>query len=910
MKQEFTHNLDPRPQVPGGGRVTERRNRLEQRLEDVIFEADINRSKHIDYSWYNRRPTARHREFELLDGEFQALRTGQTQSFTLEHMVAAREYLAVGDIRKENKDNFLSLSKEGRIEFIGIEIQQELFLSGEEAFFWNVEIGHDMVEKLGAKSSKALYIPDTFGFPDSMSKQARAAGYDNLIFTRGMGENVRTLGGVFTWESDDGSQILAVPMPDGYGAANKLGKWDVQDGKHIDLTYQPDKWNPTAARQLKRMLAKYSDRYAQIGVPYVLFGGGADFEKVDLDLAEIMEYSQAALQEEMPGTTVTFASLEGYLDKVFSVVDLENLNTFQGELRSSAEHPILRGVDSTRMPIKQAAERADREILNADTMLALSMLRERHDTSQQYTHSTTHSRSSMYEIKKELLPVLSHDAITGCCTDDVPDDLMTRLLNVENGASQVKRNSMANLAGGEDMYSNKLRHGTEVSAVNTLSFGRTQVVEIPLLFSSIPNAEHVNARTPDGEVPAQIIEKGGKKVAVVRVDVEGFGAKQIALTEAEAPAHSEEEKKQNEAENEFYKVNVLDNGSVQIQDKTTGVITHGHMFEDRADRGDEYNFDPLEDEDPVTSDKKRAKVKIISDGPVMTQIQIDMNMPLPAELNGDRDSRSAEMVSTPIQTVMTLAQGVDRVDFKTTLTNSAKDHRLRVLFKTPNAGDTVRAKEAYGITVRDAVPILGGETWREPLPIATSHSQGLLVAGDMAVFHPGLPEYEAITGPEGNVEEVALTLLRSVGWLSRGDLKTRKDGAGPGLEVPKAQLIGDHSFEYSVTMRGQEDNNKLVRRMNDYRFALEPGHKGIDLQNVLKVNGEGFVVTALKPLRDGNGVMLRLNNVNKTDSSTYDLEGMFATARRCDAIYGEPIDDEDAKSLTLGHGEIVTLRLE
>ncbi|GAG69611.1 unnamed protein product, partial [marine sediment metagenome] len=49
-----------------------------------------------------------------------------------------------------------------------------------------------------------------------------------------------------------------------------------------------------------------------------------------------------------------------------------------------------------------------------------------------------------------------------------------------------------------------------------------------------------------------------------------------------------------------------------------------------------------------------------------------------------------------------------------------------------------------------------------------------------------MPEYEII--PDNNT--IALTLVRSVGWLSRGDLEYKKGNAGPSFATPEAQCLG------------------------------------------------------------------------------------------------------------------------
>ncbi|MEK6619703.1 MAG: hypothetical protein AABZ26_01870, partial [Chloroflexota bacterium] len=45
---------------------------------------------------------------------------------------------------------------------------------------------------------------------------------------------------------------------------------------------------------------------------------------------------------------------------------------------------------------------------------------------------------------------------------------------------------------------------------------------------------------------------------------------------------------------------------------------------------------------------------------------------------------------------------------------------------------------------------------------------------------------------------ISITLLRCVGWLSRGDLRERRGHAGPALETPSAQCPGRATFRYCL----------------------------------------------------------------------------------------------------------------
>jgi alpha-mannosidase len=59
----------------------------------------------------------------------------------------------------------------------------------------------------------------------------------------------------------------------------------------------------------------------------------------------------------------------------------------------------------------------------------------------------------------------------------------------------------------------------------------------------------------------------------------------------------------------------------------------------------------------------------------------------------------------------------------------------------------------------------------------------------------GLPEYEAL-GDERNT--IAVTLLRCVDAISRGDMLSRPSHAGIPCPAPEAQCQGSHIFEYAI----------------------------------------------------------------------------------------------------------------
>jgi alpha-mannosidase len=66
----------------------------------------------------------------------------------------------------------------------------------------------------------------------------------------------------------------------------------------------------------------------------------------------------------------------------------------------------------------------------------------------------------------------------------------------------------------------------------------------------------------------------------------------------------------------------------------------------------------------------------------------------------------------------------------------------------------------------------------------------------LALLHDGLLEYEVVD----DGRELALTLLRSVGYLSRSEPSLRPSPAGPTVPVRGAQMLGDQRVDYAVML--------------------------------------------------------------------------------------------------------------
>jgi alpha-mannosidase len=143
-----------------------------------------------------------------------------------------------------------------------------------------------------------------------------------------------------------------------------------------------------------------------------------------------------------------------------------------------------------------------------------------------------------------------------------------------------------------------------------------------------------------------------------------------------------------------------------------------------------------------------------------------------------------------------------------------------VLFPAPLATEVSEAEGAFEVVrrpIRQPQPLPGEAPWSEwaELPVDTHPQKRFVDVNDgrigLAVLNLGLPEYEVLPWSVNGGVAVALTLLRCVEWLSRGDLATRHGHAGPMEQTPEAQMLGRHVFEYALVphAEGWQDHDAL-----------------------------------------------------------------------------------------------------
>ena len=381
-------------------------------------------------------------------------------------------------------------------------------------------------------------------------------------------------------------------------------------------------------------------------------------------------------------------------------------------------------------------------------------------------------------------------------------------------------------------------------------------------------------------------------------------------------------------ENEFLLVEAgRTDATLNVTDKRTGVRYPGlNLLVDGGDSGDEYNYSPPVDDRVVSLANSTplapVDVQMSADGLSQT-LEIAYTLPIPANLAADRLSRAGE-AALAVRTTATLAMGSARVDVVTEVNNQAGEHRLRVHFPAPFAVQAADYDGHFQVVRRPLALPASDPTWvEEPRPEVPQRGWTDVSAGGagLMVAARGLPEVEVRAQKAGGCE-IALTLLRCIGWLSRDDFATRRGHAGPAIATPGAQEPGLHRFEYSIIPHA---GDWLASGAYQEAYAFDaplqalavPLHEG-DLPacaSFVSCEPASFVISAVKIPEDGHGLIVRGYNIESqpTEVRLAPWLKFGAAARvRLDEKGGAPlvVNPDGSVTFPVRPHEIVTVRFE
>jgi alpha-mannosidase len=554
----------------------------------------------------------------------------------------------------------------------------------------------------------------------------------------------------------------------------------------------------------------------------------------------------------LDGTRIRLARLDEYLARLTE----DGWPHWLGELRSSARANVLMGTLSVRVSDKQRYFEATRLLERmAEPLAAMAGIDD---------------LNALDEAWALILQNAAHDTACGSGIDAVAEASRRRSARVIEIAERVIDQALPRLAGAAQVW-------------NPSPFPRQGLVEAEgalVLTPLIPGGSVVSLTTAAPATPAAPVTAHGTRM-----------------------------------ENAHLVCELLADGTLAVLDRQTGLRYQGlHRLVDEGDAGDEYNFSPPAGNPQPADPVRNLSSDLPEEGPLRARLEARYDFAVFSGLSHDRQRRDAREATLPIRLVVSLEADQPRLDIELEVINRTEDHRLRVHFPLPfQTGHSV-AETAFHATPR-AVTAARRDPGAAEVELPTYPMWSFVDVSDgrvgLALIAHGLHEYEVLPG---HPQELALTLLRSVGWLSRDDLVTRAGHAGPEMATPGAQVPGGHRFRYSLFFHaGDWQAGGVWRAAESILLPIIAG-RGAPVTTaapVIELEPDCMQMTALVP-RPGGFDLRFLNASDASHDARVRLEPRPAevTVVTLGDAEGERLAPADGVlRMSLRPWEIVTLRV-
>jgi alpha-mannosidase len=915
---------------------------------------------HWDREWYQTFQQFRLKLVHLIDKLLDILaQDPDFKYFMLDgQTIVLDDYLLM---RPEMEETLRGYIQSGRVLIGPWHILPDMFLVSPEAHIRNLLQGERTTRRFGPKMPVG-YIPDPFGHPGQVPQILKGFGIETAALWRGLSEEPAEL----WWQSPDGSKVLLAYLRDSYSNGANLPAQD------------PEQFTQSIATARNSLAA-----HSAVDDLLIMFG---------TDHMEPSPFTSAAIvyaNKKLDGTRVIHSTLTEYIRRLSeSIAQLEtSIPTIRGELRACDRSPLLPGVLSTRMWIKQRNHCSQillEKWAEPFNVFAQHMIPAPGSPKLAETNVSNRIRNAAPIIRQAwrlLMENHPHDSICGCSIDQVHDEMKPRFDQVDQIGEEITLQALQAIALATDTRAQSAF--TAVVIFNPNSTPRRDLVEadlqvpeeishfellssdnrvIPYEFLGASNQELANVLLSKNNLRDTIgtIHEGraaglaitnvsvSRKGAIVTIEatLDGDGQPNIAawrqaeeeisrydadpgVTHYHLLAHTprasrirlvsplvpamgwstlqaravpgtpssqpveinllvkpflplamrfaqsgtgekllaklsagDETKPPFLIQNENFTVEACrTDGTLTITDKRTNAIFSGlNRFVDGGDAGDEYNYSPPAGDSLLTP--KLISIKVFRHKLEQT-LEIEQTVQVPEQLSPERKRRSQKLVAIPIRSRVSLIPGGERVDIHTEIENTAKDHRLRVHFPAPFSvqfadydGHFEVVRRALGVPEKkeDWVEDPRPETHQRAFTDVSNGTVGLMIA------NRGLPEVEVLR--DGSQTEIALTLLRSVGWLSRDDMPVRQGHAGPAYETPGGQVMGKWAYDYAII---PHPGDWRTACQHAYAFeaplravttALHPGEIAAE-GSFITHTPEEFVISAIKETEDGKGWLVR-----------------------------------------------------
>lgn len=236
-------------------------------------------------------------------------------------------------------DRVVKMVQEGRLEVIGgWWIEPDVNLPGGESLLRQGIYGKRFFKEFVGVDSIIGFNPDTFGHPITLPKILKHLGQFYYVFMRPDAHEKDLPNNVFIWESEDGSQVIASRIPEGYGCADHC---EQKVDKLIQITRQNEIVNDVLC-------------FFGIGD----HGGGPTRETIE---------SFEALQSNDDKKIVKYSTIHDYC------MYLEPFRNQLPIVKDELQHHA-RGCYSVHMDVKQLNRRCENQLMTVEKWAAIGSL--------------------------------------------------------------------------------------------------------------------------------------------------------------------------------------------------------------------------------------------------------------------------------------------------------------------------------------------------------------------------------------------------------------------------------------------------------------------------------------------------------------------------------------------------------
>ncbi|CDT58775.1 mannosylglycerate hydrolase [Vibrio coralliirubri] len=802
-------------------------------------------------------------------------------------------------IKPENTERVKALVEAGKLIIGPWYSQTDTMQVSGESIVRNMMYGIRDCMKFG-DAMKIGYLPDSFSMSSQLPMIYNGFDITRAMFWRGCSERHGTNKTEFLWQSNDGSEVTAQVLPLGYA----IGKYLPQDEE--GLRARLDKYFPVLE---KPSVTKD-----------ILLPNGHDQMPIQKDIFEVMD----KLREIYPDREFSMSRYEEVFEKVEAARD--QLDTIKGEFNDGKYMRVHRTISSTRMDIKLIHAEIENKIVNILEPLA----------SIAWTLGFEYHHGLIEKMWKESMKNHAHDSIGCCCSDKVHAEILNRYILADDMATNLihfyKRkivDHMPDREGCDKLAMFNLSPYEREEVVNTTITIRAQ--EFSIFDENENPVEYFiqdKRQIDPGKVDRQIVHYGNYDPFMefdiqIKRTVPAMGFTTLHIQGNEKGAVKVAEQKDYLLENEYYRINVNDNGTLTIFDKETEqVFDQVLRLEDGSDDGDEYDYSPSRQEWLLYSDEFPVETSIDHQG-FQSVANIAFRMNVPANL-AEREERTGQNGFVEAQCQVVLKQGSRRIEVRMELDNQADDHRVRVLVPTPFVSETVVADNQFGCITRPtndpAMAVWEEEKWKEaPVPVYQLMNFAALENGKagMAIMSNGLREFEVIASQgDENRDTFALTLFRGIGVLGKEELLLRP-GRPSGIKIPTpdSQVRGKLVCEFTLCgfsgnhidaniMAQARDNVTQIECYNKIPYnamKLNVGEQNLPMSfSLLSKQQAGAVLSVLKKAEDEDALIMRVYNPAETGSVSDSISFTQVVSSWQETSMDERVREGDVATETFG----------